>query len=66
MVHGEGAAQSLLREGLPDEMEIHLIQVLLGRGRRLFDSHGTDPLPLELVRRLPARDVTHLRYRIVR
>jgi dihydrofolate reductase len=66
MVHGAGAAQSLLRAGLLDEMEIHLVPVLLGRGRRLFDSLGTGPLPLELVRRLPARDVTHLRYRVAR
>lgn len=66
MVHGAGAAQSLLRAGLLDEMEIHLVQVLLGRGRRLFDSLGTDPIPLELVRRIPARDVTHLRYSIAR
>jgi dihydrofolate reductase len=66
MVHGAGAAQSLLRAGLLDEMEIHLVQVLLGRGRRLFDALGTDPIPLELVRRLPGRDVTHLRYRVVR
>jgi dihydrofolate reductase len=66
MVHGAGAAQSLIRAGLLDEMEIHLVPVLLGRGRRLFDVLDTGPLPLELVRRIPARDVTHLRYRFVR
>ena len=42
MVHGAGAAQALLRAGLLDEMEIHLVQVLLGGGRRLFDSLGPD------------------------
>lgn len=63
MVHGVGAAQSLLRAGLLDEVGM-LVQVLLGRGRRLFDSLGTDPIGLELLRRIPARDVTHLRYRI--
>ncbi|WP_129665078.1 dihydrofolate reductase family protein [Phytoactinopolyspora endophytica] len=66
MVHGAGAAQSLLRAGLLDEIEIHLVQVLLGDGRRLFDTLGTDPLGLELLRRIPARDVTHLRYRVKR
>ena len=40
MVHGAGAAQALLRAGLLDEMEIHLVPVLLGEGRRLFDSLG--------------------------
>jgi dihydrofolate reductase len=64
MVHGAGAAQALLRAGLLDEMEIHLVPVLLGDGRRLFDSLGPDHIELELVRRLEARDVTHLRYRV--
>jgi dihydrofolate reductase len=65
MVHGAGAAQALLRAGLLDEMEIHLVQVLLGGGRRLFDSLGPDHIELELVRRVDARDVTHLRYRVL-
>jgi hypothetical protein len=40
------------------------VQVLLGEGRRLFDSLGPDHIELELVRRLEVRDVTHLRYRL--
>jgi dihydrofolate reductase len=65
MVHGAGAAQALLRAGLLDELEIHLVQVLLGDGRRLFDAL-TDRIELELLRRLQARDVTHLHYRVGR
>src|SRR5690348_11453982 len=49
MVHGAGAAQALLRAGLLDEMEIHLVPVLLGEGRRLFDAFG--PVELDLLRR---------------
>jgi dihydrofolate reductase len=64
MVHGAGAAQALLRAGLLDEMEIHLVPVLLGGGRPLFDSLGPGHIELELVRRLEARDATHLRYRV--
>jgi dihydrofolate reductase len=64
MVHGAGAAQALLRAGLLDELEIHLVPVLLGGGRRLFDSLGAGHIELELVRRMSARDVTHLRYRV--
>jgi len=64
MVHGAGAAQALLRAGLLDEMEIHLVPVLLGSGRRLFDGPGPEHIELDLVRRLAARDVTHLRYRV--
>ena len=66
MVHGAGAAQALLRAGQIDEMEIHLVQVLLGSGRRLFDHLGSDHIELDLVRRLDDRDVTHLRYRVRR
>ncbi|SDI20802.1 Dihydrofolate reductase [Actinokineospora alba] len=66
MVHGAGAAQALLRAGLMDELEIHLVQVLLGDGRRLFDHLGGERTELELVRRLDDRDVTHLRYRVRR
>jgi len=63
MVHGAGLAQSLLREGLLDELEIHLIPVVLGDGRRLF---GAGHVELELRRVLDAPGVTHLRYRVVR
>jgi dihydrofolate reductase len=66
LVHGAGAAQALLRAGMKDELEIHLVQVLLGDGRRLFDQLGGDRTELELVRRLDDRDVTHLRYRVRR
>jgi dihydrofolate reductase len=66
MVHGAGAAQALLRAGHIDEMEIHLVPVLLAAGRRLFDHLGTEHIELDLVRRLEDRDVTHLRYRVRR
>jgi dihydrofolate reductase len=64
LVHGAGAAQALLPHGLLDELEIHLVPVLLGGGRRLFgDAEGVE---LELVRQLEGRDALHLRYRVVR
>jgi dihydrofolate reductase len=66
LVHGAGAAQALLQAGELDELEIHLIPVLLGAGRRLFDISGSGRIELELVRRLEDRDVTHLRYRVLR
>ncbi|QIN83319.1 dihydrofolate reductase [Rubrobacter tropicus] len=64
MVHGAGTAQALLRAGLMDEMEVHLVHVLLGEGRRLFDHLGGGHIELDLVRRLEDRGVTHLRYRV--
>jgi dihydrofolate reductase len=70
MVHGAGAAQALLRAGELDEMELHVVPVLLGQGRRLFDHLPAEPIELELVRRLTMAEVdhrhrvTHLRYRV--
>ena len=68
---GAGAAQALLRVGELDEMELHVVPVLLGRGRPLFDD--LPRVDLELVRRLttgdevePAQRVMHLRYRVRR
>ncbi|MGH3295947.1 MAG: dihydrofolate reductase family protein [Trebonia sp.] len=73
MVHGTGAAQALLRAGQLDELELHVVPVLLGQGRRLFDNLPAEHIDLELVRRLTTpqveeltQHVTHLRYRIRR
>jgi dihydrofolate reductase len=65
LVHGAGAARALLAAGQLDELELHLVPVLLGGGRRLFEPTGDGQVELELVRRLEGRDVTHLRYRVV-
>jgi len=64
LVHGADLAQSCLRAGVLDELEIHLIPVLLGEGRRLFEHLGADHIELELTRVLDAPGVTHLRYRV--
>lgn len=71
MVHGAGAAQALLRAGELDEMELHVVPVLLGQGRRLFDNLPAQQIELELARCLttpdieePTQRVTHLRYRV--
>ncbi|WP_149263408.1 dihydrofolate reductase family protein [Actinomadura sp. K4S16] len=73
MVHGAGAAQALLRAGELDELELHVVPVLLGQGRRLFDHLPPEHTELRLVRHLttpededPAHAVMHLRYRVVR
>jgi dihydrofolate reductase len=71
MVHGAGAAQALLAAGEIDELDLHVVPVLLGQGRRLFDNLPPDHIELELVRQLTTGDevdsgqqVTHLRYRV--
>jgi dihydrofolate reductase len=58
---GAHAARQFLEAGLVEEMEIHLVPVLLGRGERLFDGL-TDLKGLELVRTVSAPNVTHLKF----
>src|SRR4051794_34807467 len=48
MVHGAGAGQALIRAGELDEIEVHLVPILLGSGRRLFDVLEDLPEPVEL------------------
>lgn len=70
LVMGAGAAQSLLRAGELDELQLHVVPVLLGRGRRLFEHLPAETTELELIRALRADDTDpehralHLRYRI--
>lgn len=59
---GANAAQQYLAAGLVDQMEIHLVPVLLGGGERLFEGLGDDLRGLELVRTVAAPGVTHLRF----
>jgi len=63
---GAAAVQQALRAGLLDEIEIHLIPVLLCGGVRLLDHLGDDPVELERLEVVDAPGVTHLRYRVVR
>jgi dihydrofolate reductase len=65
LVHGAGVAQLALAAGVLDELQIHLVPILLGEGRRLFEYLGVDGVALEQVRVLEGEGVTHLRYRVV-
>jgi dihydrofolate reductase len=66
LVHGAGTAQLALAAGVLDELEIHLIPVLLGQGRRLFDNLGPEHVELERTRVLEGEGgVTHMHYRVV-
>ena len=52
MVQEAGAAQALLRAGQLDEMELHVVPVLLGQGRRLSGNLPPDHVELQLLRQL--------------
>jgi dihydrofolate reductase len=64
LVHGATVAQLALAAGVLDELEIHLVPVLLGEGRRLFEHLGADHIELEPIRVREGEGVTHLRYRV--
>ena len=67
LVHGAATAQLALAAGLLDELELHLIPVLLGQGRRLFDDLGPEHIELQRTRILEGEDgVTHMHYHVQR
>jgi dihydrofolate reductase len=63
---GADVAQQYLAAGLLDELQIHLVPLLLGGGVRLFDNLGDDRPELECTRVIESPAVTHLRYRVVK
>ena len=65
LVHGAYTAQRALEAGVLDELQIHQIPVLLGRGRRLFGELASS-IELEIVRVIDTSEATHIRYRVRR
>ncbi|MQA78716.1 MAG: riboflavin biosynthesis protein RibD [Streptosporangiales bacterium] len=64
-VVGGYTAQRALEAGVLDEVQIHQIPVLLGRGRRLFDELPS-LIELDIVRVIDTPEATHIRYRVRR
>jgi dihydrofolate reductase len=62
---GASVAQQYLAAKLLDEMELHVVPLLLRNGARLLDNLGDD-LKLEQVRTIEAPGVTHLKYRVIK
>jgi dihydrofolate reductase len=66
LVHGAGTAQLALAAGVLDELELHVIPVLFGQGRRLFEGLAAEQIELERTRILEGEGgVTHMRYRVL-
>ncbi|MBA3728828.1 MAG: dihydrofolate reductase family protein, partial [Actinobacteria bacterium] len=63
---GANTVQQFIKAGLLDEMQIHVVPVLLGDGVRLFDDLGSEQIELERTRVIESRDVVHLRFRVVK
>jgi dihydrofolate reductase len=67
LVHGAGTAQLALAAGVLDELELHLIPVLFGQGRRLFEGLAAEQIELQRTRILEGEGgVTHMHYRVRR
>ncbi len=61
---GADVARQYLRAGLIDEMEIHVVPLLLGAGERLFDDLEGRCAGLEPERVIASPSVTHYRFRL--
>lgn len=62
---GADVINQYLAAGLVDEIELHVVPILLDGGARLFAGVGTD-VRLEPMRVVEAPGVTHLKYRVMR
>src|SRR3954447_2061188 len=67
LVHGAAVASLALAANLLDELELHVVPVLFGHGRRLFDNLPPGQIQLQRTRILEGENgVTHLHYRVQR
>jgi dihydrofolate reductase len=62
---GADVINQYLAAGHVDELELHVVPLLLGGGARLFEGIGPD-LELEQIRVVEAPAVAHLKYRVVK
>jgi dihydrofolate reductase len=63
---GASTVQQYLGAGLVDEMQIHIVPILLGAGIRLFEDIGPGLVKLETSRVIESPAVTHLGFRVLR
>ncbi|HEX5780871.1 MAG TPA: dihydrofolate reductase family protein [Solirubrobacteraceae bacterium] len=66
LVHGAGIARMALAAGVLDEIELSVVPVLFGQGRRLFEGLAAEQIELERIRVLEGEGgVAHMRYRVL-
>jgi dihydrofolate reductase len=67
LVHGAGITRLALEAGVLDELELHVVPVLFGQGRHLFEGLPAEQIELERTRVLEGEGgVTHMHYRVRR
>ena len=66
VIGGANIIQQFMNANLLDEIQIHIVPILLGGGKRLFDHLNTGEITLGIDRVVESPDVTHIRYSITR
>ena len=61
---GANTVNQYLKAGLVDELWLHIVPVIIGKGTRLFD--GVSDLKLEPIEVSGSQVVTHIRYKIIK
>jgi dihydrofolate reductase len=65
---GGSLVRQVLKAGLLDELDLHIVPVVLGTGMRLFDADldlaGKEAIELTPTRVVHTPDVTHVRYTV--
>ncbi|WP_324191529.1 dihydrofolate reductase family protein [Nocardia elegans] len=62
---GAYTVREALTAGVLDELQVHVVPVLLGRGRRLFDMLPSE-VELDIIEVINTPAATHIRYRVRR
>lgn len=63
---GANIGQQFVRDGLADELSIHLVPLIFGGGTRLFENLGEQLRELQVLDVLPGKTATHLRFQLNR
>jgi dihydrofolate reductase len=66
MLLGASIAQQCLNAGLVDEVVLHLVPVLIGKGIRLFDKLKDGDIELERIALDATEQTTSLRFRVIK
>jgi dihydrofolate reductase len=63
---GANTMQQYLQAGLLDELQVHVIPVVLGGGVRFFEQTGSTPIELERIKVMVSPRTTHLWFRVIK
>jgi dihydrofolate reductase len=63
-ITGADVAGQFLKRGLIDEISIHLVPVLFGSGRRLFEGLDGEHTSLEILEVIQTAEAIHMRFRV--